>query len=280
MKAVLVTGCSTGIGRAVVIELAGAGYLVYAGVRKTKDIAQLNALGIDNLTPISLDVCDDESINRVYARLQQDLGSQGLYGLINNAGVAQASPLEFIGREQLEQQLQTNLCAPVLLTARLLPLLRLAQGRVINISSGAAIYATPFLGIYSATKSALESVSEAFRVELRGSGVQVVIVQPGYVRSDIHHKNDATIEQLKTTLSEQGLSYYGNAIEKVRLSNDKMASSATAAEVCAVVVNKALSVDKPRTRYRVGIDVKIASLLLPLIPARMKDALFGKILGL
>ncbi len=280
MKAVLVTGCSTGIGRAVVIQLVGAGYLVYAGVRKAKDIAQLNQLGIDHLVPIILDVCDDDSINRLYARLQQDLGTKGLFGLINNAGVAQASPLEFIDRDQLERQIQTNLCGPVLLTARLLPLLRQAKGRIINISSGAAIFATPFLGIYSATKSALESVSEALRVELRSSGVEVIIVQPGYMRSDIHHKNDVAIDQLQKSLSDRGLSYYGAAIEKVKSSNEKMAASATPAEICASVVSKALSVEKPRSRYRVGKDAKIAGLLLPLMPDRLKDLLFGKLLGL
>lgn len=280
MKAVLVTGCSTGIGRAVVIKLADTGFLVYAGVRKAEDIVELSQLGIDNLVPINLDVCDDDSINHLCERLQQDLGGQGLYGLINNAGVAQVSPLEFIGRQQLEVQMETNLCAPVLLTARLLPLLRQAKGRVINISSGAAIFAAPFLGVYSATKSALESISEALRVELRNSGVQVVIVQPGFVRSDIHHKNDRAFDQLQTNLPAKGLSYYGTAIEKLRSSNKKMAASATSAEACASIVNLALSVDSPRRRYRIGTDAKLAALLLPLMPGRLKDALFGKISGL
>lgn len=279
-QAVFITGSSTGIGRAIALHLVANGFQVFAGVRKQADGETLQQLAKTNLTPVIIDVCDDQSIAHAAAELEAAVGEQGLYALINNAGVSLCSPLEYATREHMDRQLQTNFYGMVLTTGALLPLLRKAQGRIINISSGAGKFSTPTMGVYSATKFAVEGMSDALRVELRSAGIKVIVVEPGFVASDIHGKNSQDMDKVLAELPAAGLDYYGDAIKKFKATNEKMSLKATPAEQAGSVVLKALTVNKPKARYTVGPDAKFLSIFGSLMSDKLKDRLAGYMVGL
>jgi NAD(P)-dependent dehydrogenase (short-subunit alcohol dehydrogenase family) len=192
--AALVTGASSGIGRATALRLEGAGWTVFAGVR---DPAAGEALlgatgGRGTLEPVLLDVTDQESIGATRTRVAERVGAQGLRGLVNNAGIGVGGVLEFVRLEDLRQVLEVNLTGQVAVTQAMLPLLRSGSGRIVFTSSDNGRWAPPYMGPYAASKFALEAVGDALRLELRRSKILVSIVEPGSIKTSIWNKASLT----------------------------------------------------------------------------------------
>ena len=180
-RAVLVTGASTGIGRNVTEKLAAAGYFVYAGARKDADLAALNA--IKNVQAIRLDVTKQEDIDAAVATVTK--AGRGLYGLVNNAGVASPGLMADASMQEIDLQIQVNLYGPVRMVKAFLPLLLESKGRVTNIGSISGVLASKDLNAYAMTKHAMEAFTDSLATELAPQGVIVNIVEPGNFNSEI-----------------------------------------------------------------------------------------------
>ncbi len=177
VKTVLITGASTGIGEACALWLQDRGYRVFAGVRKSTDAEALQQKSKGHLTPVLLDVADEASIREaVQFVLTQE---PKLEGLVNNAGIAVAGPLEFVPLQELRRVLEVNVVGQVAVTQAFLPLLREARGRVVLMSSISGRVAAPLMGPYAASKFALEAIGDALRRELAPWGIEVSIIEPG-----------------------------------------------------------------------------------------------------
>ena len=195
-KTVLITGCSSGIGRALTEEFLRHGYLVYAAARNTESLANLTS---EHLIPLQMDVNNADDITRVATTIRERSGH--LHCLINNAGYAAMGPVAELSSESLQQQFATNVFAPVALTKALLPLLQAGQNekhpaQVVNIGSVSGILTTPFSGAYCATKAALHALSDALRMELAPFNIQVITVQPGAIQSKFGDNSLANLGDL------------------------------------------------------------------------------------
>ncbi|TNF35466.1 MAG: SDR family oxidoreductase [Gammaproteobacteria bacterium] len=280
-RSVLVSGASTGIGRATALYLARQeGFQVFAGVRTARDAELFKQENVSNLTPVMLDVTDEQSIRRIAQRINKLTDGKGLYALVNNAGVSLSSPQELVTMQHIRAQFDVNVFGLMQLTAACLPMIRANQGRIVNVSSGAGRMATPLMGTYSASKFAVEGLSDALRVELRPWKIPVVVIEPGFVQSDIHGKNDADMEGLLANMPKDAPAEYRSMLEAFLGMNRKLIPKATAAEVVAQTIGMALTIDCPATRYAVGADAKLMKLLYRILPDRIKDLMFAKAIGL
>ena len=196
MRSALVTGSSTGIGRATALRLDRAGWRVFAGVRKEEDADSLRAAGSERLTPVMLDVTDDEAISAAAALLTAELGEAGLDGLVNNAGVAIPSPLETMPIEAFRRQIEVNLTGQVAVTQAMLPLIRSARGRIVFVSSIGGRIAFPLTGAYHAAKFGVEAVGDVFRQELRRWGISVSVVEPGSIDTPIWDSGERAADEI------------------------------------------------------------------------------------
>ena len=269
-RSVLVTGASTGIGRATAELLHERGFRVFAGVRKQEDAESLRAAGI---LPLILDVTDEKHI-AVAARAIADDGG-GLYGLVNNAGIASAAPLEFVPVDDLRHQLEVNVVGQVAVTQAVLPLLRAAKGRIVNITSIGGLIAGQMLGPYNASKFALEAVTHVLRQELAPWGIEVVAIEPGVIATPIWSTSAASADRMLAPRLAEVTALYGAQIEAAQ----KMAANGTKHGIppleVAKAVEKALTASRPKTRYPVGTDAKIGAALLARLPDRTRDRLLG-----
>jgi NAD(P)-dependent dehydrogenase (short-subunit alcohol dehydrogenase family) len=271
MGTILVTGASTGIGEACALRLAGAGHRVLAGVRRDDDGRRL-AERSGSIEPVMLDVTDATAIATLRERVaQQEDG--GLDGLVNNAGVARGGPLEFLPLDEWRQQFEVNVIGQVAVTQALLPALRVRRGRIVFVGSISGRVATPFLAPYGASKHALEAVAEALREELRAWGLPVVVVEPGAVRTPIWGKGRAYADEIERRLPAAALALYAGAIDQVRRQIDAQEQIGVAPDAVAAVVERALTAARPRYRYLVGRDAKVAGALERFLPDRVMSAL-------
>jgi NAD(P)-dependent dehydrogenase (short-subunit alcohol dehydrogenase family) len=269
-RAVLITGASSGIGRACALELDRRGYRVYAGVRRAEDAAALREQASERMDPVFLDVTEADTIRAVAARIGAEAGAHGLYGLVNNAGIGIGGPLELLPIADLRRQLEVNVIGLAAVTQACIPLLRAARGRIVNISSRSGTCAFPGVYAYAAAKFAVEALSDSLRVELRPWGVRVVVVQPGDISTSIWSRSVARGEASLTELSDEGARLYGPLINF--LFDYAAAPKPLPASAVATVVARALSARLPRTRYIVGGDARLFRVLARL-PDRLRDAL-------
>lgn len=284
-KSVLVTGASRGIGGAIARYLAREGMSVLAGVRAVEDGEALEAQGGGRIRSVRLDVASDESIVAAAGEVDRITAGAGLDGLVNNAGVGGSGPLEHVTRAQLEQQFRVNLFGAVLVTKAVLPQLRQAKGRIVNIGAANARLSIPLMGVLSSTKFALEAITDALRVELRRSGVRVCLVEPGMTYADQDKPGfakslDEDFEAVMRTIPEAHHAYYRPALERQRDFNRSMLDRAGPPEQVARCVQRALTARRPRARYWAGSDAKLSGFLGRLAPAPLRDALWGRISGL
>jgi NAD(P)-dependent dehydrogenase (short-subunit alcohol dehydrogenase family) len=276
---VLVTGASTGIGRACVLHLDSLGFSVFAGVRSEADFEQLRSEGGARLQPVLLDVTDGEQIAACaeQVRLQSP---DGLAGLINNAGIAVAGALEAIPIEEFRRQIEVNLTGQVAVTQAVLPQLRQSQGTLIFISSDNGRLAAPCLAPYSASKYGIEAVADALRVELRPFGVRVVLVEPGAIRTPIWEKTFTAAAALRERYPPEFESLYGSMSDSVEASAAKLAARGVPAERVAQTVAHAMKRRRPRARYTVGREAKLAAVVVRALPDRLRDRLVARASGL
>jgi NAD(P)-dependent dehydrogenase (short-subunit alcohol dehydrogenase family) len=279
-RAVVITGASTGIGAACALRLDRLGFRVFAGVRKPEDGEALQRRGSTRLTTLRLDVTDTESIARAKEFVAELVGEAGLFGLINNAGIAVAGPLEAVPIADLRKQFEVNVIGQVAVTQAFLALLRKSRGRIVNMGSIAGRAAMPLMGPYSASKFALEALTDALRLEVLQWGIQVSIVEPGAIATPIWQKSGEQAEELARTVPEEMKTLYAGVIAGVRTRVAEAAARAIPAEVVAEAVEHALTSARPKTRYLVGHDAKIRALMIKLLPDRLSDWLMIRILNL
>jgi NAD(P)-dependent dehydrogenase (short-subunit alcohol dehydrogenase family) len=278
MRSALVTGASTGIGRATALRFDATGWKVFAGVRKEADAEALRADGSERLTPIFLDVTEPDQI----AAAAEQVGAEsdgGLDGLVNNAGVAIPGPLETIPLEDFRRQLEVNLVAYVAVTQALLPQIRQAEGRVVFVSSIGGRIAFPFGGPYHASKFGTEAIGDVFRQELRPWGLRVAIVEPGSIDTPIWKRGQRKGEEIEAKAPNTNL-LYGAAIEKFRKVIEDTAKRGIPPEKVAKAISHALESPRPKSRYLVGLDAKVQARLKPLIPTPVFDRIVARQLNL
>ncbi|MGE5858189.1 MAG: SDR family oxidoreductase [Solirubrobacterales bacterium] len=275
---VLVTGASTGIGRACALHLDSAGFSVLAGVRSEADFDWLRAQGSARLRPVILDITDGEQIAACAEQVRLE-SPDGLAGLVNNAGIAVAGPLEAIPIDEFRRQIEVNLTGQVAVTQALLPELRQGRGSLIFISSDNGRLAAPCLAPYSASKYAIEATADALRVELRPFGVRVVLIEPGAIRTPIWEKSLAAASALRESYPRDLESLYGAMSDSVEASAAKLAARGAPPERVARTVARALTRRRPRARYTVGSDAKLATFVARL-PDRVRDRLVARASGL
>ncbi len=280
-KAVLVTGASRGIGQACALRLAGHGFRVFAGVRDGARGAELRAQAGEALSAVHLDVTDAASIAAARAQVEDALGDEGLAGLVNNAGVAVAGPLELLSPADLRQQLEINVVGQLAVTQAFLPLLRRGRGRgrVVFISSVSGFSALPITGAYAASKHALEAMADALRLELRPWGIAVSLVEPGIIATEIWQHSAAAAEARFGQVDAATLEPYRRVVDGARRRAVDAAAGGLPPDAVARVVERALTSARPRARYRVGRDARVRILLERLLPTRLRDARVARVLA-
>jgi NAD(P)-dependent dehydrogenase (short-subunit alcohol dehydrogenase family) len=274
--AVLVTGASTGIGAACAAALARHGYRVFAGVRTEDDGRRLAGI-VPGLTPVRLDVTDAGDIARAAQAVGEAVGAAGLAGLVNNAGIAVAGPLEVVPIADLRRQLEVNVIGQVAVTQAMLPLLRRARGRIVLVGSISGRIAVPFLGPYAASKFALEAIADSLRVELAPEGIGVVLVEPGEVRTPIWDKGRTAGDALLARTPPEVVARYGRGIGAVQRLALRAAEAGASPDTVAEVVVAAIAAARPPSRRLVGRDAK-ARAWLARLPDRLRDRLVRRAL--
>jgi NAD(P)-dependent dehydrogenase (short-subunit alcohol dehydrogenase family) len=273
---VLITGASGGVGSATVRRLDELGWRVFAGVRSLEAGQEL-ARQCRGVTPVELDICDEESITCARDEIVRQLAGQGLGGLVNNAGVVVQGPLELVPVRALRRQFEVNVVGQIAVTQAFLPLLRAGGGRVVNIGGAAGRVSLPMLGPISASKAALESLTDALRMELKHQGVHVSIVTPGLLQTRLHDKSDEASRRDGYAGGPECRRIYAEAMEA---SGRALAGSKESpVEVAVATIVEALTVDRPATRYVVGRDAK-QLMMLRRLPDRVRDRLLMRNRGL
>ncbi|MET7823670.1 SDR family oxidoreductase [Streptomyces sp. NPDC005386] len=269
-KLVVVTGASTGMGASTTRELARRGFHVLAGVRRDRDADAIRATGVE---PVILDITKPEQVEALAARVAAD--SRTLHALVNNAGVQVNAPVEALPMAEWRRVFEVNLFGHIAVTQALLPELLRTKGRVINISSIGGKYAMATYGAYAGAKFALEAVSDSLRREVAPLGVQVVVVEPGGVRTEIAARGIATANDLAARMTPEQDRRYGDL---VRANNRLMASgtaSGLTADAAAQVIVKAVTTRRPRPRYTAGRDAALIMRLGRLLSDRTLDRILA-----
>lgn len=280
MGTVLVTGASKGIGEASALRLHARGLIVFAGVRQAEDGAALRArAGTDRLVPVILDITDPYDVMSAARAIDERTGDRGLAGLVNNAGIAVAGPLEFIPLDELRRQLEVNVVGQLAVTQALLPSLRSARGRIVFIGSVAGRSSMPFSGAYCASKFAVEAMADALRVELADSGIDVAIIEPGTIATPIWETSLRRANELAEGMPPQLEERYGRQLSGLRRMARRSGTSGASPDLVARAVEHALTASRPRPRYVVGSDAKFRLLLERVLPTRVRDRLVRHQLG-
>ncbi len=279
-KTVCITGVSTGIGWGIAKVLLQAGLTVFGSVRREADADRLRVEFGDNFSPLLFDVTDEPAIKRAAAQLAERLGNCTLGALVNNAGIAVVGPLAHLDPQRFREQLEINLVGPLLVTQAFLPLLGTdpsrtgTPGRIVNISSVGGKIAAPFIGAYAASKHGLEGFSESLRRELLLYGIDVIIIGPGSVKSEIWQKSEQGV------LGTFADTPYRKSLEAFRDFARREGASGLEPEKIGETVLKALAAVRPKTRYAVVRNPLVNWILPRRLPRRLVDRALGRILKL
>jgi NAD(P)-dependent dehydrogenase (short-subunit alcohol dehydrogenase family) len=269
MKAVVITGASTGIGKTTALRLSQAGFIVFACVRKEADAKTLQQEM--NVKTLLLDVTNEAHIQAAVKEVREVVGEAGLWGLVNNAGIVVAGPLEFLPVSEIRKQFEVNVFAQIAVTQAFMPLLRQASGRVVMMSSIAGRFASPFLAPYAASKFALEGFSDALRRELSGWNVCVSLIEPGRIATPIWEKSVQVAEDMAKQLPPEAQKLYGKKLDLMRERAKTGTNQGVPADEVAKAVEHALVATRPNIRYVVGPDARLATLLIRFLPDRLVD---------
>ena len=268
----IITGCSSGIGWATAKLLAERGWRVFATARRPETLADLTN---GRVTPLRLDVTDEESMA---SAVEQALAQAGrIDALVNNAGYTEVGPLEEATAGEIRRQFETNTFGPLRLTQLVLPTMR-AQGggRIVNVSTIGGRVAIPFIGLYNGSKFALEAMSDALRLETRPFGVRVIVVEPGGVRTNFN----AVATQHSQRFATDTNSTYHRYFEPLNRFITQTAAYSSPPERVAKVIHRALMTRRPRARYAATPDARIMLAIMPRLPDRMRDVIWGRLLRL
>lgn len=280
MKYIVITGASTGIGYDAARYLIARGYHLFGSVRKVADGQRVQAELGEQFTPLLFDVTDGDAVETAVSQVSQRIGSSGLAGLVNNAGIAVAGPLMHIPLAELKHQFNVNLFGLFDVTQKFLPLLGAATnlghppGRIVNISSVSGKIVYPFLGPYAASKHALEALSDALRRELLIYGIDVVVIEPGSVKTPIWDK----AQELDTTKYEQ--TDYKNLLDGMKKVFVSQGKAGIPVKTVSETIYHALTAERPKTRYVLARKLLSGWLIPRYLPDRRLDKIFAKRLGI
>lgn len=279
-RSVVVTGVSTGIGRATAETLLGKGFQVFGTVRKESDTAPLRSTFGAAFTPLLMDITDQGAVAACADQVRRSLQGVTLAGLVNNAGVSLVGPMLYQPVDDLRFQMEVNLIGPVITIKAFAPLLGADRstkgkpGRIVNMSSVGGRFGGPFLGAYAASKHALEGISESLRRELLLYGIDVILIEPGYVNTPIMEKAE------KENYAQYQDTEYGPILERFRRAFIAEGRKGLEPKVIGEVVHKALTDSRPKVCYTV-IKQKFKNWTLPMsLPKRTVDRIIAKQLGL
>lgn len=279
-KSVVITGASSGIGRASVARMVANGWQVFATVRKAADGEQLRADFPGSVVPLILDVRDHAAISAAAATVTAMLNGRGLDGLVNVAGIGVIRPVEYISSEDLRESFEINVFGQVEITEAFLPLIRQAKGRIVNISSVGAHFGIPFGGLLNGSKGAFGLLSDAMRLELRPFGIAVSTIEPASIRTPAVEKTLGDVEGVIRRLPERGAEEYGGMLRAANKRAYEKEMKGSSPDVVAGAVHQALTAERPRARYRVGKGSLLLSVLPRILPDRLLDSLLMRIFGL
>jgi NAD(P)-dependent dehydrogenase (short-subunit alcohol dehydrogenase family) len=278
MRSVLITGASSGIGRATALRMDAAGWLVFAGVRSERDAQALEAEASSRLCPLKLDITSAEQIAAAVERVSSRVGEDGLDGLVNNAGITIPCPLEVMPPDDFQRLIAVNLTGQFATTQALLPQLRAAKGRIVFVSSISGRKAMPMLAGYSASKAGLNTLADGFRQELRRWKVGVSIIEPGAVETPIWDRGESELESAVGRSSVDAEHLYGQLIERARGLADRALDKRISPQHVVAAIEHALTANRPRSRYLVGLDARGQALAIRLVPDRVLDFAVGRYL--
>ena len=271
-KAIVITGASTGIGKACALHLDKLGFNVYAGVRKQTDGDNLKKEASENFSPIILDVTSEKSISDAVSLIEKETGGE-VFGLINNAGIGRSGVLEVTPVAEIHKVMDVNVVGLMAMTKAMIPMLRKNKGRIINIGSAAGHLAAPGASVYAASKFAVRAITDSLRLELKPFGMSVVLVAPGAVESEIWEKGKAYKNKLRNSMKPEIIQLYATLIkfgdnlinELKKIPADEVANSVT----------QALTSPKPKRYYLVGDDARRGAKASKL-PKALLDWIFMK----
>lgn len=279
-RSVLVTGSSTGIGAACALELDKLGFHVFASVRKVEDAERIKSQASERLTAIIMDVTDAEMIDDAARTIEAAVGEAGLFGLLNNAGIAVPGPLECVPLDQVRHQLEVNVIGQLAVTQALLPLIRTARGRVVNMGSISGFVAPPYLGAYSASKFALQSMNDVLRIELRRWGISVSMVAPDSVTTPIWGKIMDSAFEMGKHLPPPVRKLYKDDLKTMWRTSQKADKTAMSVDRVVRAVRHALTARRPRTCYLVGLRTIGAYWVARNLPHRLSDWFIRRQMGM
>lgn len=271
---ILISGASTGIGRACAVHLARLGHVTWAGVRSQKSFDEITRLNVRGLKPVMLDVDSDESVRAGVREVLKNSGT--LHAVVNNAGFAVGGPVEAVTLEDWRRQFETNVLGVVRVTQAALPALRESRGRIVNMSSISGRVGFPFMGPYAASKFALEGLSDSLRRELADCGVRVALIEPGAIATPIWNKARREGLGRLSKLSAEMNDVYGARLRQFADALDEIIEKAAPVDVVVRAVEHALLARNPRTRYPVGRGIRASAWLSRVMPDVWLDRAFKR----
>lgn len=271
-KAVLITGCSTGIGRATAERLVGHGHTVYATARRAETIEDLEAKGCRTL---ALDVTDEASMSAAVAAVEEAEGAVG--ALVNNAGYSQSGAVESVDLDEIRRQFETNVFGLIRMSQLVLPRMReRGSGRIVNIGSMGGKLTFPGGGIYHATKYSVEAISDALRFEVKGFGVDVVLIEPGLITTEFATAATASLTEGTSLDGPYGSFNTEVGAKTVGAYEGPLAKLGGPPEAVARAVERALTRRRPRPRYTVTPSARLSIAQRRLVSDRIWDAMMAR----
>ena len=277
-KAVVVTGASSGIGRASVEKAAAHGWQVFAGIRDQAAAERIRQLAPERIVPIRLDITEPDEVEAAAKLVADELGGWPLTGLFNNAGTTWPCPIEYLAVADFRRQLEVNLIGHLAVIKAFLPQLRRPGGRILATSSPGAKIGAPFMAGYVAAKAGLEGICAVLRTELRRDGIDVAIIEPGFVATEMRHKLQRDTEAVIAGLPEAGQHRFAAMLRQVMARVQREAADGAQPDVVADAVWQALTDPRPKVRYPAGPGARRVLTLAKLLPDRVMDRVVARML--
>ena len=285
-RSIVVTGASSGIGRATALRLARSGWRVFAAVRKPADAASLEteapsliAKAGGALETIIMDLTDRASMTAAADEVGRRLGSGGLDALFNNAGTGITAPVEYLAPDTLRQVFEINLFVQIFMIQAFLPLIRKAKGRIVNTGSVGDHLTPPFAAAISAPKAALAAMTMGLRLELKAQGIGVILVEPGAIDTPAVEKTLGPVEATIAALPENGRALYARPLRALAATFAAHEKSGSSPDIVAQVVERALNARNPKVRYPAGKDAAKLALLARFLPEKLLDRMVLRTFG-
>ncbi|WP_416296040.1 SDR family oxidoreductase [Paenibacillus illinoisensis] len=265
---VVVTGTSSGIGRATAEQLAAEGFHVLAGVRRQEDADKIKQ---NNIEPVILDITAIDTLRALAERVEQDPLGRPLRAVVNNAGIAVNAPLEMVPLDEFRRQIEVSVIGQVAVIQALTPALLKSGGRVVNIGSVGGKISMPGFGIYSAAKYAMEAINDSLRREMSSFGIKVIMITPGGVSTSLSEKGVTTADRLSKLMTPDQHRRHDRLFDAVKAQAELWATSGIPPKKVAEVVSRAIHASNPRTRYTAGRDSALLTRLVRILPDKLLD---------